>query len=90
MRQESEGLGTGPTVGSSPQSTPDRDEGRRALFSPGEAACPPDAASPDLSVGGELWPRTTTVVRVLIRVMADSKREIERKYEATTETRLPD
>lgn len=27
---------------------PDRGEGPWSLFSPGEAACPPDAASPDL------------------------------------------
>ncbi len=54
---------------------PDRDDRPQALFPPGEAACPPDAASPDLTRGtgapGRRTPRTATG-RSAVRQAADA------------------
>ena len=55
MGDEPSGFGRNPrgeeqdlTVGSPPRPPPGCGKDRQVLFSPGEAACPPDAASPDL------------------------------------------
>lgn len=47
--RNSEGRGTGPLLWALTAASPDRGEDQQVPFSSGGAACPPDAASPDLT-----------------------------------------